>query len=355
MKRISTLMLCLIMIISFTASCGKADKGSDSGKVVSFTDSAGRVVEVPANITRVAASGSLAQIVLFSLAPEMLVGTSSDWSESALPYIDEKYSNLPVIGQFYGTGDLNLEQVAALDPQIIIDVGEAKSGIVEDMDGIMEQVGIPTVHIEASLYSMADAYRKLGELLNLKDRAETLALYCESVIARTNEIAEQVGQTGKIKLLYCLGEDGLNVIANGSFHAQVIDLLSDNLAVVSDPSSKGSGNPVDMEQLLNWNPDVIIFAPGSIYNTVGRDSTWKNLSAIANGKYYEVPEGPYNWMGFPPSVNRYLGMIWLSQLLYPETANYDMLQEMKSFYNLFYHCELTDEQCNSFIANSLVK
>jgi len=50
---------------------------------------------------------------------------------------------------------LNLEEIANVNPQVIIDIGEPKSSIVEDMDGITEQVGIPAVHITATLETMA--------------------------------------------------------------------------------------------------------------------------------------------------------------------------------------------------------
>ncbi len=108
-----------------------------------------------------------------------------------------------------------------------------------------------------------------------------------------------------------------------------------------------------MEQILLWNPDVIIFAPESIYGTVGADKTWQDVTAIANGDYYEVPFGPYNWMGFPPSVQRYLGMMWMAQLLYPEVAQYDLYSEVARYYELFYHCDLTEAQYNVLVANSI--
>ena len=195
-----------------------------------------------------------------------------------------------------------------------------------------------------------DAYRKLGELLNMADEAAALADYCDSVFARTNEIA---GSVEKARLLCCLGDRGINVIAQGSYHAEIIDLLSDNLAVVDSPSSKGSGNEVDMEQILAWNPDVILFAPGSIYATVGEDPTWQSVNAIRDGRYYEVPFGPYNWMGFPPSVQRYLGMMWMAELLYPETAGYDLYTEVANYFRLFYHCDITEDQYHAFVAESI--
>jgi iron complex transport system substrate-binding protein len=60
-------------------------------------------------------------------------------------------------------------------------------------------------------------------------------------------------------------------------------------------------------------------------------------------------------MGFPPSVNRYMGMIWMAQLLYPDTAGYDMYEETAKYYELFYHCLLTKDQYDALVANSLVK
>jgi iron complex transport system substrate-binding protein len=202
---------------------------------------------------------------------------------------------------------------------------------------------------------MAQAYRQLGKLLGLQDKAEELAKYCETDYSRTKEIMAQIGENGKVKLAYCIGADGLSVTAKGSYHAEIIDLLSSNVAVLNNPSSKGTGNQIDMEQLLKWNPDVIVFSTGSAYKTVGTDPTWNKLSAIKNGKYYEVPEGPYNWLGFPPAINSYLGMIWMAQLLYPNTAKYNMYEEAAKFYKLFYHADLTKEQYSSLTANSLGK
>jgi iron complex transport system substrate-binding protein len=312
-------------------------------------------VEVPANITKVALSGPLTQIVLFALCPDRLVGLASAWDSSAEEFIKTDYYNLPLLGQLYGgKGTLNLETIAAAGAQIIIDVGETKDNMATDMDNLQEQLNIPTVHIDAYTDGMGDAYRKLGELLHMEAEAGVLADYCDEVYAGTLGIMSEVGEAGKANLLYCLGDSGINVIAKGSYHAEIIDLLANNLAVVENPSSKGSGNEVDLEQIMLWNPDVIIFAPNSIYSTVGANADWADITAIKNGDFYEVPYGPYNWMGFPPSVQRYLGMIWLSQLLYPEIAQYDVYQEVSEYFDLFYHCDITEEQCDRLLANSLV-
>lgn len=367
MKKALFLLLALMMCVSLFACAAKpAEVAASEAPIateapaptevpapttVQFTDSVGRVVELPADITKVAISGPLAQIVLFALCPDKLVGIASKWDATAEQYLSTEYYNLPELGQLYGgKGELNLETLLASGAQVVIDVGEPKDTIVEDLDSLQQQTGIPFVHITATTATMADAYTKLGELLNMPEEAKALSDYCTKVYARTTEIANTVE---KANLIYCLGDTGLNVIAKGSYHAEVIDLLANNLAEVAEPSSKGSGNEVDLEQILLWNPDVILFASGSIYSSVGSDPAWQQVNAIKNGTYYEVPMGPYNWMGFPPSVQRYLGMMWMSQLLYPDTAQYDLYTEVAEYFKLFYHSDLTQAQYDALVANSI--
>ena len=318
-----------------------------------FTDSVGREVELPAQIDKVAVSGPLAQIVLFALCPDKLVGIANEWDASAEAYLDTEYYNLPLLGQLYGgKGELNLETLLSSGAQVVIDVGEPKDTIVEDLDALQEQTGVPFVHITATTQTTGEAYRLLGDLVGMEAEAEALASYCEEVYARAVDIA---GRVDKVDLLYITGPDGQNVIAQNSYHSEIIDLLSNNLAVVESPSSKGTGNEVGLEQILLWDPDYIIFAPDSAYDAVGEDPAWGQLTAIAAGHYYETPMGPYNWMGFPPSVQRYLGMLWMAKLLYPDAADYDLQAEVTEYFDLFYHCALTGEQYEALMANSIGK
>ena len=355
-KRLLALLLVLVMSVSLFA-CGQkqqpdaADDGTQTETTRVFTDSCGREVTVPADIQKIAVSGPLAQMVVFAIAPDKMVGVANAWDESAKAYFDTKYLELPLLGQLYGgKGELNLETLLAAAPDVVIDVGEPKDSMAEDLDALQEQIGIPFVHIDAYLASMDDTYAMLGDLLAMPNEAQGLADYCRYAYDKVKTIADSVE---KVNLLYVTGEEGLNVIARGSYHAEVIDMLCNNLAVVDEPSSKGTGNEVDMEQILNWNPDAVIFAPGSIYSTVADNENWQTIPAIRDGRYYEVPMGPYNWMGFPPSVQRILGMQWMAKVLYPDAADYDMYETTQTYFQLFYHCDLTAEQYAALTAHSL--
>lgn len=355
MKKMKS-VLCVVLAVVVLTGCASIGTGDPDAPTVLFTDSLGRTVTVPETITRVAVTGPLAQIVVFSAAPEMLTALASDWSEDAQQYIDTDYYNLPVLGQLYGgSSDMNIEELAKAAPQVIIDIGESKADMAADMDSIQQQTGIPTVHISADLNTMDRAYEMLGDLLGIRERTDVLAAWCVSAWERTESIMAAVGEDGKTSVLYCLGDLGCNVIARDSYHSTVLDMVANNLAVVDSPSSKGTGNEVNMEQMLLWDPDVILFAPNSMYDYVESDPLWANMDAIENGAYYEVPYGIYNWMGFPPSIQRHLGMLWLTELLYPEYTDYDLYEEVSEFYELFFHCRISREQYESLTANSIGK
>ena len=339
MKKLTALLIILVLVLSACSAPAPTPVPEETTQV--FVDSSGRSIELPIEITRIAASGQMAQMFLFAICPDLLVGLAQPWSEASEQFIHTEYYQLPVLGQFYGVGTMNMEEVIKSDPQVIIDIGEAKASIVEDMDAIMEQVNIPTIHIEATTETTAEAYRILGKLLNREEKGEELASFVEGTLEKVNKV---LSKTEKTSLLYLLGNNGLNVLAKTSFHAEVMDLVSDNIAIIEQPSFKGSGNEVDFEQLLLWNPEVILFAPDSIYDQINEDPTWLQLKAIANQRYYKVPGVPYNWVTNPPSVNIFLGMLWLTDLLYPEAVEYDLFEEVATYYKLFYGHVLTQAE-----------
>ena len=340
MKRFLTAMLMLCLLCGFAFG----------EEVRVFTDSTGRVIELPTKIGCVAVSGTMAQIMVFALAPETLCGVADRWTDAARGIIAEEYLRLPVLGQLYGgKGNMNLETLLAAEPDVLIDVGEKKDGVAAEMDAMEAQIGIPCAHIDVDLNGIPEAFRMLGELLDRREDAEALAAYAEDTLRQTREIAEKVEKT---RILYVVGSEGRSVIARDSYHSAVLDLLGENVAVVEAPSAKGTGNEVDIEQILVWNPDFVIFAPDGIYDKVGEKANWRTISAIQSGRYAEVPNAPYNWMGFPPSVQRLLGMKWLAKLLYPQAADYDLYEEARMFFDLFYHCDLTREMFDEITAKS---
>jgi len=318
-----------------------------------FTDSAGRTVRLPARLERIAPSGTLAQIVLYSLVPDRLIGWSSTPAEQVKKYLPKRFWSLPTFGQFYGKNvSLNLEALIAARPDIIIDIGEAKKTIRKDMDGIQDQTGIPVVFIEATLETFPKAYSMLGELTGETDAAGRLSRYCAAALEEARTNVATIPEKEWVRVYYGEGVTGLQTNPAGSIHADVLEWAgAENVARI--PIASGSGGAqITMEQLLVWNPDLIILGPAGAYGAVRTDPLWKDLAAVKAGRVYEIPEGPYNWMGRPPATNRLIGIFWLGQLLYPQRFKGDLIARAKEYYDLFYHYDLGTAEAAALLARS---
>lgn len=348
-------LLCLLLALALLlAGCGKSDPAA-SVKTQEFTDSLGRTVTVPAEITKIAISGPLSQVYILPLAGDMLVGVSNAFASDAALYLPDYISQKTEIGQLYGgKGEMDLEALLAAAPDVVIDIGEPKKTMAEDLTALTEQTGIPFIHIDATVATAPQAYRILGELLGREEKAEELAQWCEKTYSMITDMMAKVDADGARKtLLYCLGADGTNVMAEGSFHAETVNMMAKNLAVVEEVSFSGDGNQVDLEQILLWDPEYIVFDPASCYDSVGDNAQWQELAAISSGNYFKTPYGPYGWLSSPPAVQRYLGMLWLGELLYPEYTDYDLQEEVTGYYKLFYDCQLTDEMYTALVKDAM--
>lgn len=339
-----------------------AEKGGASGQQAdqattrTVTDSCGRKVEIPAEVERIAASGPVAQQMLLTVAPEKMVGLAGELTADQVAYLGDACAELPVFGQIYGgKGDFNKEAVAAAGPQLIIDVGEPKGSIVEDLDALQEQIGIPCIHVDASTVdTYAAAYELLGDVLG-SERADELAAYCRNAYDAVTKAVDAVPEAERVRMAYLLGDAGTNAMAKGGFQAGVVDLVAANVVEVEEPSSSGKGNEVGLEQIAVFDPDLIVFAPDSIYASVGDDPAWQGISAIDGGAYYEVPGLPYNWLSSPASVNQVLGMQWLARLCYPAQFDDDLKDVVVGYYDLFYGHELADAEYDALMAHALPK
>lgn len=362
-------VIALALGLAFAATgCSSGDGGSEgvsdqaastdtaSAETREFTDSAGRTVEVPVDIERIAPSGHTANQVLLTMAPEKMVGLSQELTEDQQKYLGVDMSDLPVFGAIFGAkGDLNKEAIAAADPQVIIDTGALEDDVASGLDQLQEELGIPCVFIETNMDDYGTAYEMLGDLLGMEERGKELSEYCQNAYDQVVDVMSGIPEEDRANVLYLLGEDGTNVIAKGTQQAEVVDLCADNLAVMDSPSNTGMGSETSLEQIALWNPDIIIFASGSVYSTVADDQAWDGITAIDNGDYYEAPGTPYNWLNSPPTVNQVMGMQWLPRLLYPDRFDDSIQDVTRSYYSLFYGYDLSDEELDALVANALPK
>ncbi|MDD3372570.1 MAG: ABC transporter substrate-binding protein [Methanoculleus bourgensis] len=349
-KGVKILMILALLSVSTVAFCGGAVVEENR----TFVDDVGREITLPVTIDAVSPSGPLAQIVLYSLDQDLFVSVSSEFTDAQATYIDPRLLTLPVTGQFYGSkaSTMNPESIMELNRQlnidVVLDIGEAKKTMKADLDDIQAKTNVPFAFItQNKLEDIPGSYVKLGELLSRPERGQELSDYVSALLAEFDSGMKKVGDNKK-SLIYVTAIDGnsVSMVGSGSYHAEVIDYLANNLAKPA-ASSSGTGDGYTMEGILQMDPDYIIvgYTDGhAYYNEIMTKPMWQSLSAVKEGNVYEAPYGPYNWMGGPPSVQRLLSMIWLGNLMYPDVFDYTIDDRVKEFYSLFFRYDLTDAE-----------
>jgi iron complex transport system substrate-binding protein len=106
---------------------------------------------------------------------------------------------------------------------------------------------------------------------------------------------------------------------------------------------------VSLEQVLAWDPDVIVTVEPEVAASVRRDPLWRGLRAVREGRVYVAPQDPFPWIDFPPSVNRLIGLWWLGRVLYPAEFPEDLRALTREFYALVYQRTPDDSQLDSLL------
>lgn len=370
-RQLLALLICLVMSVSLLtgysetkaateeqAQSGEQDATQETAETREITDMAGRKVTVPAaeNIESVFSAGPVAAIFLYMVAPDKLLGWNYELNDVEKSIILDKYQDLPN----FGMGDaVNYEAVIAANPTIAINSGKINDTMVSDCEALSESLGIPVVAVDNELNNSAEAFRFMGELLGVEDHAEELAQYAEQVFTDINALSD-IPEEKKVSVYFGNGEDSLETAPRGSQHAQILDAI--NAVNVADLElGDGSRVQISAEQLLAWDPDVIVVngepkadkSGNSAAEDILSNPDYASLKAVQDQKVYGTPNAPFSWVDRPAGPNRLIGMRWFSALIYPEYIKCDINEEIHKFFDLFYHVDLSDEQLENVLKGTL--
>lgn len=319
-----------------------------------FVDAAGRSVELPVAIHRAMAAGPPASVLLYAMAPDKMVGWVRAPSPEEKPFLATPYRDLPAHGRLTGKGNTaNIEAVLALKPDVIIDVGTVDGTYASLADRVQQQTGIPYVLIDGRFAKSTDSLRKLGDVLGEPARADELVRFADEATRRLDTAVKAVPAGERPRVYYGRGLDGLETGLAGSINTEVLEAVG--ATNVADAAGAGGLARISMEQLLAWNPDIILTLDRNFQAKVTTDPVWASITAVRNHRVYQAPALPFGWFDAPPGINRIIGVAWLTSVLYPGRADIDLRHETKDFYRLFYHVELTEPQLDSLLATATGK
>lgn len=315
----------------------------------SVTDSTGRTINLPAKVERVYAAGPPASMMVFALSPDKLLGWTRAFTPEEVAFVPRKYADLPALGRLTGRGNTaNVEVVLASKPDLIVDAGSTEPTFVALAERVQEQTGIPYLLYDGSLAGTARSLRALGAAIGDEARGKLLGDYVERAVSEVKAKVVAVPLQHRPRVYYARSPSGLQTALSGSINVEVLDVLGAVNVAGTQAATSGLAS-VSLEQVLAWNPDVIVTTDSSFFDRVWSDARWSTIDAVKGRRVYLSPTLPFGWFDFPPGPNRVIGLFWLARMLYPDVFKDDLRDRVAEFYRLFYHQEPTPAQLDALL------
>ena len=310
-----------------------------NARAATITDDGKRTVVIPAKVQRVIPAGRPAAILLYTFAPDLLLGWTHANRPEECAYLLPDVCARPDIGRLTGRGSaIDAARIAALKPDLILDVGAISERYASLANRVQEQTKIPYALLDGSVLSLSTTYEKLGKLIGRERDGLDFADYCNMTLgAVTNRIAF-VPAEKRPRVYYARGPQGLTTGLGGASHVETIELLARNVA----GERKGELGDVSIEQVARWNPDVIVASDRNFAGKARNDPAWAGIKAVRDGRVHVAPSLPFGWVDAPPSANRLIGLWWLATTLYPQQFKEDIRELTREFFTKFYHVTPTD-------------
>jgi iron complex transport system substrate-binding protein len=319
-----------------------------SSRAAEFVDAAGRRVPLPDRVERVMPVGTAAAVLIFSLAPEKLVGWNQPLTAVQRAYLPAKFARLPAIGEFLGSNPAAVAAaVARWRPDLIVDSGVVTPQAAALADRIEAQTRTPYLVLDGSIQRTPEMLRSVGAILGVGDHRLDVASYAYHAIQGLR--GKLLIQSADIRPLvyYGLGSDGLTTGLAGALVTAAIEQAG--AINVAARLGRGELTRVTRAQILAWNPDIVIAQERSFYDALRRDPGWRGLAAVRAQRIFLTPVQPFGWLDNPAGVNRVVGLYWLSDLFYPEALQEDLRTTVRDFYQTFYGVALTDRRLDALL------
>jgi iron complex transport system substrate-binding protein len=326
----------VLALCSFTAHSASAQ--------TRFTDDAQRKVTLPAHPARVFAAGAPAEVLLYTLVPDMLVGRNHMPTAAALEFMPPTLRSPTPIKNLPDRDDpRHDDELLALKPDVYVDYGTVDDDYVAALEAVSGRTNIPALILDGRLTNIPTAYRKLGGALGVPERGERAA-------AEAQRILDKYRGAAPVRVYLSCSRDGLVPCVQGHAFGEAAEFLGAvNTAGTTATAPK---RPLTVQEVRLSRPDVVIFASQLAVDITRQDPAWQEVGAVASGRIFSPPDSPFSWGPRPPSVNRLFGVMWMAYVLRAQPFDEAFFTDIRSAFETFYHFTPSREQIAKLVADA---
>lgn len=348
-----TRIVALIMVVCLVCFVGQCEgkEVTNNKRTKMIVDQMGRKVELPAEINRIvtlpipmpsiiyAVDGTGEKIV--GMHPKSMTAVKDSTLNILAPELKEVSTNFVESGFV-----VNIEELLKLEPDLVFQWAHQEKEIKK-----MENAGLTVIGVKYGTQDDLEVWMEmLGKIFEKEDRVEKIIQYHRETINSIVSKLKNIKEKEKPRVFY-LASEKPGTAGEETFNNYWMEVTG---AINVANNISGWGNIVNMEQVLGWNPEIIYIGnfcdlqPEDLLKNRVEGQDWSNIDAVKNGRVYKIPIGGYRWD--PPNVETPLMLKWLAQIQYSDIFDdYEMSEEIKSFYKRFHDYELSDEMINEIL------
>lgn len=357
-KRTLSLLLALTLLFGLLAGCAQTAPPaapapaaaeptpeppvSAAPQTRTVTDMAGRTVEVPAEINSIATFGAVgvlnAFVELMGAGDKLCNQMPPNFTKNDKWHMQYEFAPQIANGPVLENADreILIEEVLQLQPDLCLTMTKSTAEYLEEN-------GLTVLYLS---WSEADdvktAVELMGEALGAQDIAADYIRYFDGTVSRAEALTGDLSDGERVKVLY-------GNVANLSQPHRIAEwwISAAGAVSVSDDGHTEESYTYTTEDLLVWNPDVLLLTADS-REELKADAQINGISAIQNDAMYLVPTVAHTWGN--RTVEQPLTILWAVHKCYPELYSYEELaQDIHGFYDHFFLYDMTDEQIAEII------
>ncbi len=235
------------------------------------------------------------------------------------------------------TSGVNIETLLQDKPQLVLTMDALSAKNLRDK-------GVNTACL---VWRNDDDLKKLmlflGDMLGAQKQAIAYNEYADKTIAFVKSRVSKIPVESKQKVLYF----DYKSMSNPHLIADWWINKSGGISV-TDVNRKVEKHTFSLEQMLAWNPDVIVVANPNDIADIYKNKAMSNIAAVKNKRIFVSPSGVHLWAN--RTSEQPLMLLWAAKQFYPKYfQDLDIQKETKNFYSTFFKYELSSSELNNIL------
>jgi len=238
----------------------------------------------------------------------------------------------------------NVEQILTLNPDLVVQWATEGDAPI----AMLERAGLRVMGIRYGGQAEMAAYTALlGVAAGREGRAAEIMSRQATRQAQLELAMAGLAARARPGVLYLNRYNGALSVGGTDSYIDFCIRLGGGRNVAADLPR--GGRTVTVEQVLVWNPDVILLGnfdtamPADLY----ADPRLRAVAAVRDRRVYRVPLGGYRWD--PPSQESALAWTWIAGLLQPGRLDADLRADIRDWYRFLYGRPVDDADIDGIL------